>query len=922
MTKGETKDFFVSFNKADRAWAEWIAWILEEAGYSVLFQHWDFKGNFVLEIDRAHKETRRTIAVISPDYLTSAFTAPEWAARFAEDARSEHDRLIPVRVRECELSGLLAQIIYVDLIGTHRSDARQRLLDRVAGIRLKPKEEPFFPGGPLPLASRTVGTEPRFPVAVNNLPPINPDFVGREAVLAELRRLLVASPGPAVLTQAITGLGGIGKSQTARAYAYRHLADYELIWWLRAETPATLAADYAALAEPLGLDPDTADQPKLIAAVRQRLQSRSGWLLILDNVEDPALPREWLPGTGGGHALITSRRTDWRERANVLNLALMSEDDALLLLTGRLDPKVLPPAELGAAMQLAAELGYLPLALAQAQAYMSESGRNLASYLQLFRTSLPSDFAADTPGPDYPASYATTWLLSIEAAEAACLGARPLLEILAFLAPEPLPIEVLSAAPAVLPPTLHSERARDDAIAALRRYSLVHAEGGMIEVHRLVQAVTRDRLSETTKRNGIAAAIQLMDTALPRPASAYQNWAAFSILLPHILMIADAAVQIDVEIDTVGKIFSQVALYYGARGAWHDSLHFHDLALHIAERLYGRQDLVFALSLSNLAAAEKYIGRLAEAENHFRHALNIAEAVLGTDSTEIALWVNNLGESYREVGRYAEAEPLLRRVVEIGEKSHRQDDPALATWINNLGLVLHATGQLEEAERLFRRALALNEKYLGPDHPDVATRLSNLALLLKDTNRLVEAEAALHRAIRITEKTLGSHHPFLLIRVENLARLYWNTDRHAEAEPLLQHCVAIAESAFGPDDFRVAVHANNLAQLYHDTKQFNRAEPLLLCVLSVCERKFGSDHFEVGTIVYNLALLYRDMSRYVDAKPLFQRAIGIFESILPPEDSQLKMARASYAALLADEPDAALNPNTAKLAEDQSHRPT
>src|SRR5262245_23759169 len=114
-SSGDQRDFFVSFNQADRAWATWIAWTLEEAGYSVFFQDWDFNGNFVLEMDRAHSQSRRTLAVLSPDYLTSRFTAPEWAARFAEDATSEHDMLIPVRVRSCKIEGLLAQIVCVDL---------------------------------------------------------------------------------------------------------------------------------------------------------------------------------------------------------------------------------------------------------------------------------------------------------------------------------------------------------------------------------------------------------------------------------------------------------------------------------------------------------------------------------------------------------------------------------------------------------------------------------------------------------------------------------------------------------------------------------------------------------------------------------------------------------------------------------------
>src|SRR3954468_17220 len=120
----DKRDFFVSFNQADRAWATWIAWVLEEASYSVFFQDWDFKGNFVLEMDRAHTQSRRTVAILSPDYPTSRFAAPEWAARFAQDATNEHDLLIPVRVRPCKLEGLLAQIVYVDLVDCSEATAR------------------------------------------------------------------------------------------------------------------------------------------------------------------------------------------------------------------------------------------------------------------------------------------------------------------------------------------------------------------------------------------------------------------------------------------------------------------------------------------------------------------------------------------------------------------------------------------------------------------------------------------------------------------------------------------------------------------------------------------------------------------------------------------------------------------------------
>src|SRR3954470_2022264 len=154
------RDFFIGFNKADRAWAAWIAWTLEAAGYSVVFQDWDFKGNFVVEMDRAHKESRRTIAVLSPDYLKARFGTSEWAARFAQDATSEDDLLVPVRVRPCDLEGLLAQIVYEDLVGCSEDEAKHRLLARVSGLPRPPAEPSIFPALP---KQEAVAEKPPYP---------------------------------------------------------------------------------------------------------------------------------------------------------------------------------------------------------------------------------------------------------------------------------------------------------------------------------------------------------------------------------------------------------------------------------------------------------------------------------------------------------------------------------------------------------------------------------------------------------------------------------------------------------------------------------------------------------------------------------------------------------------------------------------
>lgn len=157
-------DFFISYTSADRAWAEWIGWVLEEEGMSVVLQAWDFAGgsNFVLEMDRAAGQASRTIAVLSPDYLTSKFGAPEWAAAFARDPEGFKRLLVPVRVRECRIDGLLKSLVYIDIMGVNEVEARRRLLNDLRGQRAKPTQKPAFPGPGAGEQSRTT-SHPPFP---------------------------------------------------------------------------------------------------------------------------------------------------------------------------------------------------------------------------------------------------------------------------------------------------------------------------------------------------------------------------------------------------------------------------------------------------------------------------------------------------------------------------------------------------------------------------------------------------------------------------------------------------------------------------------------------------------------------------------------------------------------------------------------
>jgi len=145
---GSKIDFFISYTSTDKKWAEWVAWILDARGFSVTLQAWDFPpgSNFVVEMQRAATEASRTIAILSQEYLKSKYAMAEWAAALANDPKGSKRSLVLVRVGECEAPGLLKALVHIDLVGLDKDEARERLLEGISGKRVKPAEEPQFPG--------------------------------------------------------------------------------------------------------------------------------------------------------------------------------------------------------------------------------------------------------------------------------------------------------------------------------------------------------------------------------------------------------------------------------------------------------------------------------------------------------------------------------------------------------------------------------------------------------------------------------------------------------------------------------------------------------------------------------------------------------------------------------------------------------
>lgn len=236
-------DFFISYNKADKSWAEWVAWKLEENGYSVTIQAWDFQpGNsFVVCMDTALKESKALISILSPDYIESGPCQAEWTSVFSEDFTGKQRKIIPILVRKTTISGLLETRIYINLIGLDEKAAKESLLKGVSDERGKPSHPPYFPG------METTQKRHRFPgtlPGIWNVPFLrNNNFTGRISVFQEIETSLdpqVSSPH----IHAIHGFSGTGKTQILVEYAYRFSTNYDLVWWIKSETPETIHSNY------------------------------------------------------------------------------------------------------------------------------------------------------------------------------------------------------------------------------------------------------------------------------------------------------------------------------------------------------------------------------------------------------------------------------------------------------------------------------------------------------------------------------------------------------------------------------------------------------------------------------------------------------------------------------------------------------
>jgi tetratricopeptide (TPR) repeat protein len=627
----------------------------------------------------------------------------------------------------------------------------------------------------------------------NNLPYLrNAHFTGREEILARIRRRL-GNKKTVSLTQTISGLGGVGKTQTALELAYRFAHEYGVIWWLPAETQKTLsgaAAEYIIRSDKIeALENEAA----IRGAFTADFENGGKWLLIYDNVDDYDAVVPFLPKSGAGDILTTSRLTRGFIGEKI-DVDVFDENEAVTFLqkrTGLYDGKN--------ASKLAGRLGFLPLALEQAAAYIADTpGSDYVKYLSLLDKFGLAVLEQNETITDYKLPVTATWKISLE--KIGSVSARQMLNLCAFFAPDGIDISVLVEHREYLPQPLCDDilnaLARDRIVREITKYSLVKYRDGALSLHRLLQEVIRADFGNDD--GALMRCLNIVKDAIATSGENRDTRAAFLRRAPHADAVARHAEENGAAQETVADVYFSLGRGFLRFGDYEQALGLFRKTLELRKEPAGEETERSALIYQNMGMAHKCMGESKEALEQYSNGVAVFERTKQTKHPNLAALYNNIANIHKNDGVYAQALKYYQKSLDIKSEILGEEHPDTVMTRSNTANVYKRMGETKKALDQHLQIKKIREKTLGKIHKDTAATYGNMALLYDDMGKYDKALEWFDKALDIQKETQGKEHPDTAMTYYNIATVCKHKGEYDTAMSRYKDALLIQTEKLGP----------------------------------------------------------------------------------------------------------------------------
>ncbi|MFF5502066.1 FxSxx-COOH system tetratricopeptide repeat protein [Streptomyces roseolus] len=758
--------------------------------------------------------------------------------------------------------------------------------------------------GPVP-ASPPARTGPRqrqaVPAIWGNVPPHNPNFVGREYLLEQVREQLLTGDTSAVLPHALHGMGGVGKSQIAIEYVYRYAHDYDIVWWIPSEQPTMILTALTELAQRMGLNVSN-EANQAVPAVREALRRGAPydrWLLVFDNAENVEAVRPYFPTGGTGKILITSRNQEWDRVARTLSVDIFTREESKALLRRRARDLSDTDADL-----LAEALGDLPLAIEQAAAWQAVTGMAVPEYLRLIKDKIAELMLELVPSPDYPMSVAAAWDVSLRQLEQRNPAALQFLQVCSFFAPEPISRSFFNnSRTTTIAPELN-EALRDPirlnrAIREINIYALARIEHrhNTIQLHRLVQAVLVNRMSPQQQADMRHGAHLLLADANPNNPTSRALWPRYQQLLPHVT----GSRAVECEDPWVRRLIRGMVEFLHTWGDHAGAAAMAREALRVWTEKFGAEDQQTLQMAKWLAFVLRALGEYQEAAAMMEQTADTYIRTMGEDHEGTLDALIQLTSGLRLRAEMARGLEIDRSVYERSLRAFGEEDPATLRAAHNLGIGLRLMGLYEEARRVDTETARLRALHMGEDHATTLNTLTGLSIDIRETGDYLEAAVHQEHVYARQSAAFGEDAPSALGAARVLSVCRRRAGDHEGALALAESVWSKFVDRYGPDHPDAVACAANLVVDLRQDGQLERSRELGEATVDRYTAKLGGHHPYTLSARVNLAITLRQTDERAAAREHLEAALPGLRDSLGEEHVLTLTAAVGMGSLLAEE---------------------